>query len=342
MVSILYGKLQARLLVNGFQSVAFDLEQGVRQGDPLSPLLFNIAVEPLLSLCRQKLSGIHLPGLCFKVSAFADDVVLGLGSGHDVRLALECLATYSSASNAKLNVDKCQTLMLGGGGEVGLPVMGQLLEPDAVLTHLGIPFHAKCFPLPVTWFENLLMKLSSVVSNWQKRHISLIGRIHVLNSRLLSKLWYLSYFVTWPPWFLKRLKKLITTFLSDTKWPQVSYSTLCSAKEVGGLGLIDPGLQMVALKGWWLQRMSKPTAPQWRELALMNFKERFAPGGWSISVLVTNTHNRALRYHGLWKDIHKSWVELEGYSLQDPLKFNEDNPLSESNLAGEEVEAYTI
>ena len=92
----------------------------MRQGDPLSPLLFNIAIELLLSILRQKLSGISLPGSCFKVSAFADDVVMGLGSSQDFQLAQECLVTYSSASNAKLNVDKCQTLILGGGNALGL------------------------------------------------------------------------------------------------------------------------------------------------------------------------------------------------------------------------------
>jgi hypothetical protein len=342
MVSILYGKLRARLLVNGFQSVAFDINQGVRQGDPLSPLLFNIAIEPLLSLFRQKLSGILLPGLSFKISAFADDVVLGLGSSQDVDLALECLDAYASASNAKLNVDKCQTLVLGGGGDVGLPVIGQLLEPDAVLTHLGIPFHAKCFPLSIPWFEKLLTSLSFVISNWQKRHISMIGRIHVLNSRLLSKLWYLSYFVSWPPWFLKRLKQLVTTFLWDGKRPQVAYATLCGAKEDGGLGLIDPGSQAMALKGWWLQRMSQPNQPPWLALALDNFKHRFAPKGWTISLLLTNTSSRALRYHGLWSDIYKVWQELEGVSLQDPLAFDDDDPLQSALVAGKDISSYTI
>jgi hypothetical protein len=88
--------------------------------------------------------------------------------------------------------------------------------------------------------------------------------------------------------------------------------------------------------------MSQSVALLWLELALQNFKERYAPNGWSISILVTDTHNRSLRFYGLWKDIHQSWVELGGQSLQDPLSFDEDNPLGDSDLAGDKTEAYTI
>jgi exonuclease III len=217
MVSIIYGKLRGRVLVNGFQSLPFEIYQGVRQGDPLSPLLFNLAIEPLLACIRNRLHGIHLPGLVFKVSAFADDVLLGVDSPADFQVAQECLNLYAAASNAKLNADKCQTLVLGDKSGGDMPVLGQVLEEASVVVYLGVPFHCKCFPLPFSWYEKQLTHLSHVVSSWQKRCISLLGRVHLVNSRLLSKLWYLSYFVSWPPWFLKRLKQLVTTFLWDTK-----------------------------------------------------------------------------------------------------------------------------
>ena len=102
MVSVIYGKLRGRLLVNGFQSLPFDICKGVRQGDPLSPLLFNLAIEPLLACLRYRLGGVKLPGLTFKVSAFADDVLVGVGSGADFQVARDCLSLYMAASNARM------------------------------------------------------------------------------------------------------------------------------------------------------------------------------------------------------------------------------------------------
>jgi hypothetical protein len=188
MVSIIYGKLRGRVLVNGFQSLPFEIYQGVRQGDPLSPLLFNLAIEPLLACIRNRLHGIHLPGLVFKVSAFADDVLLGVDSPADFQVAQECLNLYAAASNAKLNADKCQTLVLGDKSGGDMPVLGQVLEETSVVVYLGVPFHCKCFPLPFSWYEKQLTHLSHVVSSWQKCCISLLGHVHLVNSRLLSKL----------------------------------------------------------------------------------------------------------------------------------------------------------
>ena len=85
--------------------MAFDICQGVYLGDPLSPLLFNIAIEPLLSCFHHKLHGLQVHSLVFKVSAFADDILLGLASKQDSQVAQDCLALYASASNAKINAD---------------------------------------------------------------------------------------------------------------------------------------------------------------------------------------------------------------------------------------------
>ena len=47
-VKLFYSNLSAVVTVNGFLSCPFKLTQGLRQGDPLSPLLYNLAFEPLL------------------------------------------------------------------------------------------------------------------------------------------------------------------------------------------------------------------------------------------------------------------------------------------------------
>jgi hypothetical protein len=51
--------------------------RGVKQGDPLSALLFNLCLEPLLELVEKKTSGINInDNRKIPVLAFADDVVL--------------------------------------------------------------------------------------------------------------------------------------------------------------------------------------------------------------------------------------------------------------------------
>ena len=134
-------------------------------GRSLVPTAFNLAIEPLLACLWCRLGGVKLPGLTFKVSAFADDVLVGAESGADFQVAQDCLSLYRAASNARLNADKCQTLVLGGAVAGGMPVLGQLLENLSVFTYLGIPFHGHCFPLPALWYEKCLSNLSNVISN---------------------------------------------------------------------------------------------------------------------------------------------------------------------------------
>uniref|UniRef100_A0A8C5QK15 Reverse transcriptase domain-containing protein n=1 Tax=Leptobrachium leishanense TaxID=445787 RepID=A0A8C5QK15_9ANUR len=62
----------------GQDSPYFLLGRGVRQGCPLSPLLFDIALDPLLRTIKHSLAfrGISVEEVQLKVSAFADDLLL--------------------------------------------------------------------------------------------------------------------------------------------------------------------------------------------------------------------------------------------------------------------------
>ena len=53
-----YGKLTANIILSGRKLKAFPLRSGIRQGCPLSPLLFNIVLEVLDSNQGRKIKGI--------------------------------------------------------------------------------------------------------------------------------------------------------------------------------------------------------------------------------------------------------------------------------------------
>ena len=56
---------------------AFPVKSGIRQGCPLSPLIFNIGLEVLATAIREKkeIKGIQI-GKEVKLSLFADDMIL--------------------------------------------------------------------------------------------------------------------------------------------------------------------------------------------------------------------------------------------------------------------------
>ena len=102
-ISTIYSNLSGSVLVNHFLSCPFQISQGLRQGDPLSPLLYNLVLEPLLCFFWRQVTGLHLPHLHFQASAFCDDIVVAVSQVEDFRQVEQGLHLHESASNAKLN-----------------------------------------------------------------------------------------------------------------------------------------------------------------------------------------------------------------------------------------------
>ena len=74
-VSILYTDVSSCVSNNGLHSDFFNLERGVRQGDPLSPYIFITAVELLAIAIRtnDNIRGINLGDCEIKLLQYADD-----------------------------------------------------------------------------------------------------------------------------------------------------------------------------------------------------------------------------------------------------------------------------
>ena len=83
MIKAIYDKPTANIILNGEKLKAFPLKSGIRQGCPLSPLLFNIVLEVLATTVRaeKEIKGIQI-GKEVKLSLFADDMILYMENPH--------------------------------------------------------------------------------------------------------------------------------------------------------------------------------------------------------------------------------------------------------------------
>ena len=94
---------------------AFPLKSGIRQGCPLSSLLFNKVLEVLASGIRGKkkkeINGIQT-GKEVKLSLFADDMILSIENPKDsTRKILELINAYSKVAGYKINTQKCLSFL---------------------------------------------------------------------------------------------------------------------------------------------------------------------------------------------------------------------------------------
>ena len=115
-VKLLYTNIFSRVLVNGYTSSAFPITRGVRQGCPLSPLLYILVAETLACAIKKdaNIDGYSLSsGEVIKIFQYADDTSIIVHSDVSLQSLFALFARYEQASGAKLNVMKSHGLLFG-------------------------------------------------------------------------------------------------------------------------------------------------------------------------------------------------------------------------------------
>jgi retron-type reverse transcriptase len=108
-VKAIYDKLTANIIVNGENLKPFTLKSGMRQGCPLSPLLFNIVLELLAREIRQEeeIKGIPIGKETVKISLFANNMILYLKDPkNSTQKLLDIINSYSKVAGYKINLQK--------------------------------------------------------------------------------------------------------------------------------------------------------------------------------------------------------------------------------------------
>ena len=109
---------------------------GVKQGDPMSPLLFNLALDPLLHMLERLGTGFSVEGTTITSLAFADDLVILSDSWGGMARNLEILDRFSNLTGLTTNPAKCHGFLIGING----PKRYTVNDCDA-WSLAGIPIH---------------------------------------------------------------------------------------------------------------------------------------------------------------------------------------------------------
>lgn len=198
----------------------------MRQGCPLSPALFLLALEPLaLALCAdQNVTGIPYAGCEFKLSLFADDALLTL-TNHLTTLPnlLHLLTLFSSISGLRINLGKSVALNVSLDPNLVARLQSHFPFHWATLyiDYLGVQMTPTYSSLLTASYYPLLQSLTILMHTWQFPHLSWMGRIYYVKITVLPKLLY--YFRTLPVWvpphFLHLLQRRIVRLIWANKTP---------------------------------------------------------------------------------------------------------------------------
>ena len=114
-IRTLYKNVKSCVMNNGFTTGPFTLSRGVRQGDPLSPYLFIIALETLTIKIRNddSIKGFKIGGETTKLSLFADDMTCFVRDKESYASLFAILESFGSCSGLRVNHEKTEILALG-------------------------------------------------------------------------------------------------------------------------------------------------------------------------------------------------------------------------------------
>uniref|UniRef100_A0A672IKH9 Reverse transcriptase domain-containing protein n=1 Tax=Salarias fasciatus TaxID=181472 RepID=A0A672IKH9_SALFA len=241
-IRLLYTLPCARVVTNNIQSNYFTLNRGCRQGCPLSPLLFALAIEPLSILLRSSpwLTGIVRKHTEFKLSLYADDLLLYVTDPKTVvPNMISTFHRFGLLSGYRINVSKCECY------PVNKPAL-QLSSSDVPFRistsgfkYLGVQLTRSYKSLYASNFLPLLAEMKADFQRWNFLPLSLIGRINTVKMVVLPKFLFLcqNLPIVLPKAFFKSVDSVISHFLWKGRPPRVRLKVLQSCKFEGGLSL---------------------------------------------------------------------------------------------------------
>lgn len=106
-----YARSTTKLVCDGWESDPIHPTCGVKQGDPLSPIIFNMVIDTLLRAIPPEV-GVEVCGKHFNTFAFADDINFITSTPHGLQLVLDLATDYLARCGRKINASKSFTVAI--------------------------------------------------------------------------------------------------------------------------------------------------------------------------------------------------------------------------------------
>jgi len=209
LVSGLLASSSTQVLLNGIPGNSIVHQRGLRQGDPLSPMLFILVMDVLGHMVSKAANeGLLQPlsrrVLQHRISLYADDVVLFLRpEAGDISLVMEILNLFGDASGLKTNLQKSSVLPIRCG-DMELTTIQNLL-PCAVsefpCKYLGL--HLSLMKLTKGQIQPIIDKIADQLPGWKADLMTRAGRKVQVQFVLTAMLVYLGMAIDFPPWAIQ-------------------------------------------------------------------------------------------------------------------------------------------
>ncbi|XP_074299353.1 uncharacterized protein LOC141630431 [Silene latifolia] len=255
------------LSLNGETFGFFKSRRGLRQGDPLSPLIFTLCLDYLSRVLGvvHKHHKFKFHPLCNRIQLshlfFADDLILFCrGDKGSIGLMLAAFDHFSIASGLEMNNEKSNFYYNGIDESLVSKIEKQtgMKKGQLPFKYLGVNVSPK--RLSVLDFECLVDKIVDRIRSLGSRKLSYAGRVVLIKSVLSSLHCYWARIFILPKPVISKIEAFCRSFLwygsNHKESPAlVSWATICQPRKQGGLGFKDLhawNVAAIAKYVWWI------------------------------------------------------------------------------------------
>ena len=322
-LKVFYNDISSRTVNNGWASPMFTISRGLRQGCPLSPYLYVICAEILAIKLRhtENVEGIVIFDKTFLLSQFADDTQMFLkGTNISLNAALIILEKFEKLSGLKINFEKSECFKIGS-----LRNNRQIINTIRTIKWSIGPINVLGIKIPINnrkdiYKLNLEDKINSIqktIKLWLNRKLTLVGKINILKSQVLSKLTYvMAVLPNLPQHYIEEIQTLFFNFIWDFKRDKIKRSTQINTIKNGGLSVPDLKTYEKSLKVSWIKRFLDDSTSQWKVF----FEQSLKPFGGKLLFncdMLEGDKRLDDISNPFYKDIIRNWFALNSTINQD-------------------------
>lgn len=267
LVQRLYKSASTSAFINGFTSFPLEFTAGVRQGCPLSPLIYLFVAHALHSFLRSSQLGIKFDlispsswtfetqSTLFSSSQYADDTPVLLPSLSSLPFFRSTMEKFEKASGQRLNLHKTSYLNIGLPRSLPPSHSGFSLAPiSSQCKLLGVPL----FPPSHDFWANKVTDIQSSLDKIATWSLSSFGRCFSVNSYTFSKIFHSAEFLPLPPQvFFQQVDAAVSRLVDRGHKQQASRLRLeffSIPVQEGGFGLLPLKSSILARQASWVFR----------------------------------------------------------------------------------------
>jgi hypothetical protein len=126
--------------IGKYQSDKCPVQNGLKQGDALSPMIFNCVLEYAIRRVQENQEGLKLNGT-HQISAYADNVNIAGENIDTIKKNMEALLDASKKVGLEVNLEKTKYMLMSHSQKIGqkhsIKIGNSSSEDVAKFKHLG-------------------------------------------------------------------------------------------------------------------------------------------------------------------------------------------------------------